>query len=51
VAQTHIISDIITENYSELRSFRDEFDKNFLKTVYNKEEFDLTLKFIYLICA
>jgi len=43
VAQTHIISDIITENYSELHSFRDEFDKNY-RTIVRRFPNDLMQK-------
>jgi len=43
VAQTHLISDIITENYSELRSFRDEFDKNY-RTIVRRFPNDLMQK-------
>jgi len=40
MAQNHIISDIITEKYSELRSFRDEFDKNY-RTIVRRFPNDL----------
>jgi predicted nucleic acid-binding protein len=40
MAQNHIISDIITEKYSELRSFRDEFDKNY-RTIVKRFPNDL----------
>ena len=40
MAQAHIISDIITEKYSELRSFRDEFDKNY-RTIVRRFPDDL----------